>query len=47
MVVLENLVAHRALQLLDILPKAISLGMSDIDEPLKVSFPLFCLLDID
>ena len=33
---LENLVAHRTLQLLDMLPKAVSLGMSDTDEPLKV-----------
>lgn len=33
---LENLVAHRVLLLLDILPKAVSLGMSDADEPLKV-----------
>ena len=33
---LENLVAHRVLLLLDILPQAVSLGMSDADEPLKV-----------
>jgi hypothetical protein len=32
----QNLVAHRALQLLDMLPQAVSLGMSDTDEPLKV-----------
>ena len=37
----ENLVAHRALQLLDMLPKAISLGISDIDEPLMVSLLLY------
>ena len=35
---LENLVAHRVLLLLDILPKAVSLGMTDADEPLKVYF---------
>jgi len=44
---LENLVAHRALQLLDMLPKAVSLGMSDADEPLKVCshHPIY-LLDV-
>jgi hypothetical protein len=43
LVSLENLVAYRALQLLDMLPKAVSLGMSDTDEPLKV-FPHYLFL---
>ena len=33
---LENLVAHRALQLLDMLPRAVSSGTTDADGPLMV-----------